>query len=595
MSHNLVALRRKHAARAGLAPTASPSILDALRDTMDEERVLDRASVRAEARALGVPDAIAHGVATYYANLSARPVGARRVHVCVGTACVATAGHSHVEALERACGVALGETRADGAVSLEPTYCLGLCHAAPAALVDEHTSDGLHVRRAIGDVTGARVERVARGEPELLAEPESRPTIASFTTPTIVLRNLVDGVDASTLAAARSRGVYDALRRARETLSPAQILDEVGASGLLGRGGAGFPTASKWRFAAAETTTEKYVVCNADEGDPGSYIDKWLLELDPHSVLEGMALAGLAIGAAHGVIYLRSEYPRAAEVLARAIDDARAAGVLGAFDVRLVVGAGSYVCGEETALLHSIEGLRGMVTARPPFPAQSGLFERPTVVNNVETLINVPWIVQHGGAAYAAIGIGKSRGTKAISLNQLFARPGLYEVALGTSLRVICEELGGGLAGGRAIAGVQIGGPLGGIIPASQLDVPLAFEELDAIGALLGHAGIVAFAEGTDMRAIARHLFEFGDAESCGKCFPCRIGMRRGLELVDRLSTNGGDEKELALLEELLETLKLGSLCAHGGGLPAPIYSILTHWRPHLLAPAEAAIVGGGR
>ena len=594
MSHNLVALRRKHAARADLAPSESPSILDALRDTMDAERVLERRAIKAHARALGVPDAVAHGVATYYSDLSTKPAGARRVHVCLGTACVASAGHSHVEALEEACGVALGETRADGAISLEPTYCLGLCHAAPAVLVDEHTSDGAHGRQALGYVTGERVSQVARGDAALLSEPEPRPTIASFVTPTVVLRNLVDGADATTLDAARARGVYAALERARASLSPAQVLDEVGAAQLRGRGGAGFSTAQKWRFAAQEASPEKYVVCNADEGDPGSYIDKWLLELDPHSVLEGMALAGFAIGASHGVLYLRSEYPRAAEALTRALEEAGAAGVLGAFQIRLVVGAGSYVCGEETALLHSIEGLRGVVTARPPFPAQSGLFERPTVVNNVETLINVPWIVTHGGAAYAAVGHGKSRGTKAVSLNHLFARPGLYEVALGTSVRALCEDLGGGLASRKPILGVQLGGPLGGILPGAQLDVPLTFEDLDAVGALLGHAGLVAFEEGTDMRAIAQHLFEFGDAESCGKCFPCRLGMRRGLELVNRLANTGGAEADLALLEELLETLKLGSLCAHGGGLPAPIYSILQHWRGHLLAPASAS-QGGAR
>ncbi len=594
MSHNLVALRRKHAARADLAPSASPSILDALRDTMDAARVLEPRAIKAHARALGVPDAVAHGVATYYSDLSTKPAGARRVHVCLGTACVASAGHSHVEALEEACGVALGETRADGAISLEPTYCLGLCHAAPAVLVDEHTSDGAHVRRALGDVTGERVAQVARGDAALLSEQEPRPTIASFVTPTVVLRNLVDGADATTLDAARARGVYAALERTRASLSPAQVLDEVAAAGLRGRGGAGFSTAQKWSFAAQESNPEKYVVCNADEGDPGSYIDKWLLELDPHSVLEGMALAGFAIGASHGVLYLRSEYPRAAEALTRALEEAGAAGVLGAFQIRLVVGAGSYVCGEETALLHSIEGLRGVVTARPPFPAQSGLFERPTVVNNVETLINVPWIVAHGGAAYAAVGHGKSRGTKAVSLNHLFARPGLYEVALGTSVRAICEDLGGGLASGKPILGVQLGGPLGGILPGAQLDVPLTFEDLDAVGALLGHAGLVAFEEGTDMRAIAQHLFEFGDAESCGKCFPCRLGMRRGLEFVNRLARDGGTEADLALLEELLETLKLGSLCAHGGGLPAPIYSILEHWRAHLLAPGSAS-QGGAR
>jgi NADH:ubiquinone oxidoreductase subunit F (NADH-binding) len=365
------------------------------------------------------------------------------------------------------------------------------------------------------------------------------------------------------------------------------VLEEIVTSVLRGRGGAGFSTGQKWRFAAAQPPGEKWIVCNADEGDPGSYIDKWLLELDPHAVIEGMALAAFAIGGTHAAIYIRSEYPRAIEAIRRAIEEARPH--IAPLEMFVVEGAGSYVCGEETALLRSIEGLRGMVTARPPYPAVKGVFEVPTVVNNVETLANVPWIVRHGGAAFAAIGIGKSRGTKAISLNELFTRPGLYEVPLGVSLRTICEEIGGGLHSGKPIKGVQIGGPLGGIVPASQLDTPFGFEELDAIGALLGHGGIVAFAEGTDMRTIARHLLEFGDAESCGKCFPCRIGMRRGLELVDRMIERGGQPAQIDLLSELMDTMRYGSLCAHGGGLPAAIDSIVKHWPNELLAGADRA------
>ncbi|MBI2394902.1 MAG: NAD(P)H-dependent oxidoreductase subunit E [Deltaproteobacteria bacterium] len=585
MSHNLVTLRKKRE-----PGPLDQSVLDRLRVAMDRERVLTRETLKRIAKESGVPEATVYGVATFYGDLSVKRRGDVRVHVCTGTACVAS-GDEHVRFLEEATGVRLGETSAGGEVSLEPVYCLGLCNAAPAVLVsrvsasslgDRH-GDGAHLRTVYGDLSRENARAIATGAH---AADEPRPRIESRSSPTIVLRNMVDGADATTLDKARARGAWRAYEAAREAKDPprgsaapaATVLEAVAGSGLRGRGGAGFSTGQKWRFAAAQPAGEKWVVCNADEGDPGSYIDKWILELDPHAVLEGMALAGFAIGATHGAIYVRSEYPRAVEAMKRAVAEARAAGLLDRFDVRVVEGAGSYVCGEETALLRSIEGLRGMVTARPPYPAEKGLFGKPTVVNNVETLANVPWIVAHGGAAYAAIGVGKSRGTKAISLSSVFARPGVYEVPLGVSLRTICEEIGGGTRSGKPIKGVQIGGPLGGIVPAALFDTPFGFEELDAIGALLGHGGIVAFEEGTDMKRIARHLFEFGDAESCGKCFPCRIGMRRGLEMVERPAV------DVPLLNELLETMRWGSLCAHGGGLPAAIESIVKHWPDELLS-----------
>jgi formate dehydrogenase iron-sulfur subunit len=321
------------------------------------------------------------------------------------------------------------------------------------------------------------------------------------------------------------------------------------------------------------------------------------MERDPFAVLEGMAICGYAANATKGFIYVRSEYPQSEPVLKKAIADARAGGWLGenifgssfSFDVEVVVGAGSYVCGEETALLRSLEGLRGMVTARPPFPAERGLFGKPTIVNNVETLVNLGWICRNGGDAYAAIGIGKSRGTKAVSLNERFARPGMYEVPLGTPLRTILDRIGGGMKSGRPIKAVQIGGPLGGILPAALLDTPLGFEELDAVGALLGHGGIVAWDDRVDPRDIAIHLFEFCDAESCGKCFPCRIGGRRGLEIVRRFKERRPPNevaRDVKLLTDLCETMKLGSLCAHGGAIPIPIASLMTHF--------EAEMTGGG-
>jgi len=445
---------------------------------------------------------------------------------------------------------------------------------------------------------GAGLPRLGR---ELVSRFEVRDELGASGGTAIVLERLALGVDGRDLAVARASGVFGGLERALSTMTPDVVLGEVVASGLRGRGGAGFPTGTKWSLAAphARAAPEAYVVCNADEGDPGSYIDLHILERDPYALVEGMALAGFAIGAGKGVVYVRSEYPDAARVLRGAVREARANGLLGSailgssfsFDIDVVEGAGSYVCGEETALLRSVEGLRGMVTARPPFPAERGLFDAPTVVQNVETLANVGWIVRHGGAAYAALGVGKSRGTKVVCLNSLFARPGLYEVPLGTSVRVIVDSLGGGLASGRAIKCVQIGGPLGGILAGDALDVPLGFEELDAVGALLGHGGIVAWDETTDARSIALHLLEFCDEESCGKCFPCRIGARRGVEIARRLFAprdRAHIERDLALLGELPETLKPGSLFAHGGGIPAPIRSLLDRYPDEMRAGARA-------
>ena len=579
MSQNLVPLR-KNRGDLGVQDTA----LQRLKHVMHERRVITAEDITAIAKATGQPEAAVYGVATYYGDLGVTPRGRTRVKICKGAACHAARGEAHVGWLEDALGVRLGETSADGAVSLEPVYCLGFCNAGPAVEIEGRVHAALDeagARALAGDLAG--------GLP--LAEDAHVPPFEVHDGPAIVLERLAAQVDATDLAVARAHGVFEGLAKALAGMKPDDVLAEVEASGLRGRGGAGFATAQKWRFAAAnaKTSPEAYVVCNADEGDPGSYIDKYLMERDPFAVLEGMALAGYAIGASRGFVYVRSEYPRSTPALRRAVGEARKAGLLGAdvlgrgfsFDVEVVEGAGSYVCGEETALLRSLEGLRGMVTARPPYPADKGLFGRPTIVNNVETLANVGWIHRHGGAAYAAIGVGKSRGTKAVSLNERFLRPGVYEVPLGTSLARILSQIGGGMKGGRAIKAVQIGGPLGGILPASMLDVPLGFEELDAVGALLGHGGIVAWDDTIDARDLAIHLFEFCDAESCGKCFPCRIGGRRGLEIARRLKerrARAAVEADLALLGELCETLKLGSLCAHGGAIPDPIRSLLRHF-----------------
>lgn len=578
MSTNLVQLRRN---RGDLG--VGETVLQRLKHVMHERRVITHDDVVAVARASGQPEAAVWGVATYYGDLGTEARGRTRVKVCKGTACHAACADASVGWMEEALGLRAGETSADGAVSLETVYCLGFCNASPTVEIEGRIYGGLTPEKA-----KALAKDFGAGIPE--AEEVSIPPFEVHDGPAIVLERLAQPIDATDLAIARQHGAFVGLAKALKELTPDQVLSEVDTSQLRGRGGAGFATSQKWRFAAANARTvgEAYVVCNADEGDPGSYIDKYLMERDPFAILEGLALCGYSIGAKRGFVYIRSEYPRSAPAMERAVLAARAAGLLGknvlgtnfSFDVEIVEGAGSYVCGEETALLRSLEGLRGMVTARPPYPADKGLFDRPTVVNNVETLVNLGWIVRHGGAAYAAIGIGKSRGTKAVSINERFVRPGLYEVPLGTSLRRILLEIGGGLKSGP-IKAVQVGGPLGGILPGSMLDVPLGFEELDAASALLGHGGIVAWDGTVDARDIAIHLFDFCDAESCGKCFPCRIGGRRGLEIAKRLKeprARAEVDADIGLLGELLETLKLGSLCAHGGAIPDPIRSLLRHF-----------------
>jgi NADH:ubiquinone oxidoreductase subunit F (NADH-binding) len=356
----------------------------------------------------------------------------------------------------------------------------------------------------------------------------------------------------------------------------ARIAREISSSRLRGRGGAGFPASVKWGSAAeAATDGHRYLVCNGDEGDPGSFVDRLLMERDPHRVLEGMALAAFAAHATHGIVYVRSEYPRARDALRQAVAEARAAGHLGggaSFDVEVFEGAGSYVAGEETSLIHSMEGLRGEVSARPPYPTERGFLNRPTVVNNVETLSAVPWIVARGGDAYALLGSRDSRGTKVVCLNERFRRPGAYEIELGTPIRRLFEDLGGGLRDERGLRAVQVGGPLGGFLSSAQLDTPLTFEALRDAGADLGHGSLIAVDESVTGAELLEHIWTFAAAESCGTCAPCRIGTRRGLEAVRSL--RGGDPRPANEYAALLGTLERGSLCAFGKSVPQAVRSV---------------------
>ncbi|HYL09555.1 MAG TPA: NADH-ubiquinone oxidoreductase-F iron-sulfur binding region domain-containing protein, partial [Candidatus Acidoferrales bacterium] len=361
-------------------------------------------------------------------------------------------------------------------------------------------------------------------------------------------------------------------------------------SGLRGRGGAGFPTGKKWRAVFAQPSAEKFLVANADEGDPGAYIDRFIMEDDPHGLIEGMLIAAYAAGAGRGFIYVRNEYPRADEILKEALEEARENGLLGthilgtsfSFEIGVFKGKGSYVCGEETALLNSIEGKRPEVRTRPPYPTESGLFGKTTLVHNVETLASVPWIVSQGADAYHALGFSQSRGTKVISLNSLFRRPGLYEIEFGRSVRSIIEDLGGGLKTGT-IRGVIIGGPLAGVIPPHLFDTPFGFEELHAIGASVGHGGIIAFDEHTSIPELIQHVFQFGAFESCGKCTPCRLGSRRIEEIFARVvKTGSARERQKSEWREILSALSMTSLCGLGTGLGEFAESLSRYYQKEL-------------
>jgi NADH:ubiquinone oxidoreductase subunit F (NADH-binding)/NADH:ubiquinone oxidoreductase subunit E len=544
VSQNLVELIRRH------HQVEAPTALEVLKEAVDDHGELTDEDRRRAAELSGLPEAAVYGVSTFYDDLLA-PRGERHVRVCTGTACFATAGESHVEAIEAGLGLELGERSEDGSVSLAETVCLGFCHSSPAVRVGDLVDAGPGV-----------VERAVAGDSLPAPEPEWRSLLAEpvLTRP----------------------GEWAGLRRAVEELGADGLLAEIEAAEVRGRGGAGFPAGTKWRFAREAAGEEKFIVANGDEGDPGSYIDKYLMERSPERVLEGLALAGLAVGAGHGFVLTRSEYPRSKPALEVAVERAREEGLLGedvlgsgfAFDVTIVEGAGSYVVGEETALLACLQGLRGTVSARPPFPAERGVYGRPTVVNNIETLANMPFVAERGADAYRALSPdSETAGSKLVCFNERFARPTVVEVPFGIGIRELCEEVAGGIRDGAAIKAVQIGGPLGGILPASRLDTTFDFDALAAEGCMVGHGSILAFDEATDMREVARHLLRFGAHESCGKCFPCRIGLQRAYE-----EFAGPDPVDRERFEALLEALELGSLCAHGGGMPAPLRSLLTHF-----------------
>ena len=475
----------------------------------------------------------------------------------------------------------------------------GLFYLEP--LIEIDTPEG---RVAFGPVTPGDVEALldaglleARQEhPLSLGLTEEIPYLKRQQRLTFSRIGITDPVSIEDYTALRG---FEGLKKAL-ALSGQTIVDEVRTSGLRGRGGAAFPTGIKWQTVHDQPPGQKYVVCNADEGDSGTFADRLVMECDPYLLIEGMTIAGLAVGADQGYIYLRSEYPLAHAILDEAIERAVAAGYLGdniqdsgrAFHLEVRLGAGAYICGEETSLLESLEGKRGLVRAKPPLPAIEGLFGRPTVVNNVLSLAAVPFILDQGGQTYADYGLGRSRGTLAIQLAGNVRRGGLVELAFGTTLRELMEGFGGGTRSGRALRAVQVGGPLGAYLPESQWDHPIDYEGFAAFGGVVGHGGVVMFDDSVDMGDQARFAMEFCSVESCGKCTPCRIGAVRGVEVIDRIRAGESFDKNLALLTDLCDTMVDGSLCAMGGMTPFPVQSVMKHF-PDDLTPRQAVTAGG--
>jgi NADH:ubiquinone oxidoreductase subunit F (NADH-binding)/NADH:ubiquinone oxidoreductase subunit E len=529
------------------------SAIDRLRAVARRTGAITPSDERLVAGELHLPVAAVHGAATFFDDLAPTLRGRRHVRVCEGTSCFTADLGLHITEVEAALGVSTGGCRSDGAVSLQAVRCIGFCYAAPALLDGDTPRAGPHL---VDQLTA-----------EQRADPPPIP-VAAAAQP--VLLGGILGED----------DPWHDWPEVIRSWPPERLIAEVAASGLRGRGGAGYPTAEKWS-AAVGAPPPRFVVGNGDEGDPGSFCDRVLMEQDPHRVLAGLAYAAHATGAEHGYVYVRSEYPAAVQAMRDAVTEAADAGQLGrglhgtatCFEVQVVEGAGSYVAGEETALLHALEGRRGTVRPRPPYPTASGLLGAPTVVNNVETLAAVPWIVAHGGAAFARRGVPPETGTKLVCLNEAFTSPGVYEVEFGMAIRAIVKELGGGLRDGRRLRAVQVGGPLGGFLAPDELDVPLLDAALADYGVSLGHASIIAIDDRVPAAELLRHIWSFAAVESCGTCAPCRIGSGRGLELADRFLA--GDRSALSEQQPLLDTLSTASMCAFGRGVPGSVRSLL--------------------
>ena len=512
------------------------------------------------------------------------------VLVCGGTGCSSSGSAELIKRFEEQ----IAKNGLDKEVKVVRTGCFGLCEAGPVVIV--YPEGTFYSRIKVDDVDEIVSEHLLKGRivQHLIykekADEEQHSTLENidFYRPQLrlALRNC-GRIDPENIDEYIAFDGYRALGKALTEMTPQQVIDEVLKSGLRGRGGAGFPTGKKWQFAAASKADQKYMVCNADEGDPGAFMDRSVLEGDPHAVLEAMAIGGYAIGASVGYIYVRAEYPIAVKRLQIAIDQAREYGLLGEhifgtdfnFDIFIRLGAGAFVCGEETALMHSIEGGRGEPKPKPPFPAVRGLFDKPTNINNVETLANIPQIILNGADWFTSIGTPKSTGTKVFALGGKINNTGLVEVPMGTKLRDIIYNIGGGIPNGKAFKAVQTGGPSGGCIPASQLDIPIEYDTLTAIGSMMGSGGMIVMDEDNCMVDIARFFLEFTVDESCGKCTPCRIGTKRMLEILERIVEGKGEPGDIEKLETLGKNIKETALCGLGQTAPNPVLSTIKYFR----------------
>ena len=519
------------------------------------------------------------------------------VLICGGTGCTSSGSVAVREAMAKELELAgLSDD-----VKIVQTGCFGLCANGPIMIIYPEGTFYSHVK--VEDVKeiveehllkGRLVERLLHKETdEGVAETVHSLSDTKFYKKQhrVALRNC-GVINPESIDEYIGTDGYQALGKVLTEMKPQEVIDTILASGLRGRGGAGFPTGRKWQFAADQPAGKKYVVCNADEGDPGAFMDRSVLEGDPHAVIEAMAIAGYAIGADEGYIYVRAEYPIAVQRLTIAINQAREYGLLGKdifgtgfnFDITLRLGAGAFVCGEETALLASIEGKRGEPHPRPPFPAVKGLFGKPTIINNVETLANIAQIINKGADWFASMGTEKSKGTKVFALGGKITNTGLVEIPMGTTLREIIEDIGGGIPNGKKFKAAQTGGPSGGCIPASLIDTPIDYDNLLAIGSMMGSGGLIVMDEDNCMVDIAKFFLEFTVDESCGKCVPCRTGTRRLLEILEKITSGNGEMEDLDKLEELCNYIKSTSLCGLGQTAPNPVVSTLRYFRDEYIA-----------
>ena len=513
------------------------------------------------------------------------------VLVCGGTGCTSSGSNQLIERFEEQ----IAKHGLEKEVKVVRTGCFGLCEAGPVVIV--YPEGTFYSRIKVEDVDTIVAEHLLKGRiaQHLVYKEKEEHEDAHLSLDDIdfyrdqrrvALRNC-GVIDPENIDEYIAFDGYQALGKVLTEMTPEDVINEMIKSGLRGRGGGGFPTGTKWKFAAASKAEQKYIICNADEGDPGAFMDRSILEGDPHSVIEAMAIGGYAIGASEGYVYVRAEYPIAVKRLQLAIDQAREYGLLGKnifgtgfdFDMYIRLGAGAFVCGEETALMRSIEGKRGEPTPKPPFPAVRGLFDKPSNINNVETYANIPQIILKGADWFTSIGTEKSPGTKVFALGGKINNTGLVEVPMGTPLRDIIYKIGGGIPGGKAFKAVQTGGPSGGCIPADLLDTPIEYDTLTAIGSMMGSGGMIVMDEDNCMVDIARFFLDFTVDESCGKCTPCRIGTKRMLEILERITEGKGEEGDIEKLEALATNIKATALCGLGQTAPNPVLSTLKYFR----------------